>query len=92
MPVLAAPELGNMSMLPTLHIPAQRKRWIELLYAEGGQLYQIGNGWKRPFLTLYAVMSWRAEDYPIQFLSSEELSALTEKQPIIAPPVLRGHL
>ncbi|MGR6763703.1 glycosyltransferase family 2 protein [Paenibacillus sp. T2-29] len=92
LPVLAAPELGNMSMLPTLHIPAQRKRWIELLYAEGGQLYQIGNGWKRPFLTLYAVMSWRAEDYPIQFLSSEELSALTEKQPIIAPPVLQGHL
>ncbi|NEU28527.1 glycosyltransferase family 2 protein [Paenibacillus polymyxa] len=92
LPVLAAPELGNMSILPTLHIPAQRKRWIELLYAEGGQLYQIGNGWKRPFLTFYAVMSWRAEDYPIQFLSSEDLLALPEKQPIIAPPVLRGHL
>lgn len=79
-------------MLPTLNIPAQRKRWIEVLYAEGGQLYQIGNGWKRPFLTLYAAMSWRAEDYRIQFLSPGDLSALVEKQPIIAPPVLHGHL
>ncbi|MGG4217659.1 glycosyltransferase [Paenibacillus jamilae] len=92
LPVLAAPELGNMSMLPTLHIPAQRKRWIELLYAEGGRLYQIGDDWKRPFLTLYAALSWQAGDCPIQCLSSEDLSALTEKLPIIAPPVLRGHL
>ncbi|MDY8024151.1 glycosyltransferase family 2 protein [Paenibacillus polymyxa] len=91
-PVLAAPDLENMSMLPTLNIPAQRKRWIEALYAEGGQLYQIGNGWKRPFLTLYAAMSWRAEDYRIQFWSPGDLSALVEKQPIIAPPVLHGYL
>ncbi|TKH46735.1 glycosyl transferase [Paenibacillus terrae] len=91
-PVLAAPELENMPALPTLNAPDQRKRWIEVLYAEGGQLYQIGNGWKRPFLTPYAAMSWRAADYRIRLVSPGDLSDLAEEQPIIAPPVLHGHL
>ncbi|MGM1021852.1 MAG: glycosyltransferase family 2 protein [Bacillota bacterium] len=91
-PVLAAPELENMPTLPTLNIPAQRMRWIQVLYAEGGQLYQIGKGWKRPFLTPYTAMSWRAADYRIRLLAPADLSALTEERPIIAPPVLHGHL
>ncbi|ALP37756.1 glycosyl transferase [Paenibacillus sp. IHB B 3084] len=91
-PVLAAPELENMPALPTLNIPAQRMRWIQVLYAEGGQLYQIGKGWKRPFLTPYAAMSWLAADYRIRLLAPADLSALTEERPIIAPPVLHGHL
>lgn len=91
-PVLAAPQLENMPMFPTLNTLAQRKRWIEVLYAEGRQLYQIGNGWKRPFLTPYAAMSWRAANYRIRLLSPEDLSVLVEKQPIIAPPVLHRHL
>ncbi|MFK4438297.1 glycosyltransferase family 2 protein [Paenibacillus sp. RC21] len=91
-PVLAAPELENMPVLPTLNIPAQRIRWIEVLYVEGGQLYQIGNGWKRSFLTPYAAMSWLAADYRIRLVSPGDLSDLAEEQPIIAPPVLHGHL
>ncbi|MDQ0495410.1 glycosyltransferase family 2 protein [Paenibacillus brasilensis] len=90
-PVLAASEVESTSMLPTL-TPAQRKQWIEVLYAEGSQLYQIGNGWKRPFLTSYAAMIWRAADYRIRLLSPGDLSVLVEEQPIIAPPVLQGHL
>ncbi|MGW9526391.1 glycosyltransferase family 2 protein [Paenibacillus terrae] len=92
LPVLAAPELENMPTLSTLHIPAQRMRWIEVLYVVGGQLYQIGNGWKRPFLTPYAAMSWLAADYRIRLVSPGDLSDLAEEHPIIAPPVLHGHL
>ncbi|MEC0182661.1 glycosyltransferase family 2 protein [Paenibacillus peoriae] len=91
-PVLAACEPESMPMLTTHNTPAQRKQWIEVLYAEGRQLYQIGNGWKRPFLTPYAAMSWRAADYRIQLLSPGDLSALVEERPIIAPPVLHRHL
>lgn len=89
LPVLAALVPEN---IPVLHTPAGRMQWIKTLYAEGRQLYQIGSGWKRPFLTSYAAMSWRAADYQIRLLSPEDLSVLVQERPIIAPPVLHRHL
>jgi glycosyltransferase involved in cell wall biosynthesis len=91
-PVMAAPALENMPMPPAHHDPSERIRWIEALYAGGGQLYQTGKGWKRLFLTPYVAVTWRAADYPIRLMSPGNLSALAEEQPIIAPPVLHRHL